>query len=173
MIKRILLALALLALAQTSLACDEACKRAKAEEANNIKFGAHLSAKYCKTTATDFLIQTRRALQTYRDKQLPTAHRGGARNIRSFISQRKDWLVECDKYLELTEQGRVFRDKETTDKIITSMTNLNNELHKIMMRPKNPDESKELVVSPAGMKFDELFQLMDDHYLDLQKRGML
>lgn len=171
--KRILLAIALLALAQTGLACDEACKRAKAEAANNIKFGSHLSVKSCKSTATDFLIQTRRSLQTYRDKQLPTVHRGGARNIRSFIAQRKDWLLECDKYLELTDQGRVFRDKDTTDKIINSMTAVSDELHKIMRRPKNPAESKDLVAAPAGLKFDELFQLMDEHYLDLQKRGLL
>lgn len=173
MMKRILLAIALLALAQTSMACDEACKRAKAEAASGMKFGSHLSVKSCKSIATDFLIQARKSLETYRDKQLPTVHRGGARNIRSFISQRKDWLQECDKYLELTEQGRIFRDKETTDKIFGSMTELSEALHKIMMRPKNPDESKELVAAPAGLKFDELFKLMDDHYLDLQKRGML
>lgn len=173
MMKRILLAIALLALAQGSLACDEACKRAKAEETNNIKFGSYLNAKYCKTTAVDFLIQTRRALQTYRDKQLPTAHRGGARNIRSYIAQRKDWLLECDKYLELTDQGRIFRDKSTTDSIINSMTGLRSELHKIMLRKPNPDENKDLVIAPTELKFDELFQLMDDHYLDLQKRGLL
>jgi len=173
MIKRILLAIALVTLAQASLACDEACKRAKAEETNNIKFGAYLNLKYCKTTTADFLIQTRRALQTYRDKQLPTAHRGGARNIRNYIDQRKDWLKECDNYLELTDQGRVFRDKETTTAIIDSMTDVSTELKKIMMRPKNAAENKDLVIAPAAAKFDELFQMMDDHYLDLQKRGML
>lgn len=173
MIKRILLAITLMTLAQASLACDEACKRAKAEEAHNIKFGSHLSLKNCTSTATDFLIQTRHALETYKDKQLPTAHRGGARNIRNYLGQRKDWLLECDNYLDWTDQGRIFRDKETTDKIIGSMTDVSNELKKIMVRPKNPAENKDLIVTPASEKFDELFKLMDDHYLDLQRRGLL
>lgn len=171
--KKILLTLALLTLAQVGHACDETCKRAKAEAANNIKFATYLSAKYCKQTSTDFLLHGKKSLQSYREKQLPTAHRGGAKNIRNFILQRKDWLQECDKYLQLTEQGRVFRDKDSTEKIFGAMTDTANELEKIMKRPKNNTEVLELVVAPAGQKFDQLFQLVDAHYLELQRRGLL
>ncbi len=121
----------------------------------------------------DFLIQGKKSLQTYREKQLPTAHRGGAKNIRNFVLQRKDWLQECDKYLQLTEQGRVFRDKESTDKIIGAMTATADELEKIMKRPKNDAEVLDLVIAPAGQKFDDLFKLVDGHYLELQRRGLL
>lgn len=171
--KKILLTIALLSLSQFSFSCDEACKRTKAETANNVKFASYLNVKYCKSTGIDFLMQGRKSLQSYRDKQLLTAHRGGAKNIRNFILQRKDWLQECDNYLELTEQGRIFRDKDSTDKIIAAMTGTANELEKIMKRPKVELENLELVVAPAGQKFDELFKLVDGHYLELQRRGLL
>lgn len=171
--KKILLIITLICFSPFSLACDETCKRAKAEAANNVKFASYLNQKYCKTTGVDFLLHGRKSLQNYRDKQLPTAHRGGAKNIRNFILQRKDWLEECDNYLQLTDQGRIFRDKESTEKILASMTSTAEELHKIMMRPRVEVESLELVTAPAGQKFDELFKNVDAHYLELQRRGLL
>lgn len=171
--KKILLSITLLCFSQFSTACDEACKRAKAEEANNIKFASYLNLKYCQTTGVDFLLQGRKSLQSYREKQLPTAHRGGAKNIRNFIMQRKDWLQECDNYLQLTEQGRIFRDKNSTEKILSSLTSTADELHKIMMRPRADIESLELVTAQAGLQFDELFKNVDAHYLELQRRGLL
>lgn len=171
--KRILLTITLLGFSQFGFACDEACKRSKAEAANNVKFATYLNAKYCQSTSVDFLLQGRKSLQAYREKQLPTAHRGGAKNIRNFILQRKDWLQECDKYLQLTEQGRVFRDKENTEKILTALTSTADELQKIMMRPRAEIESLELVTAPAAQKFDELFKNVDNHYLELQRRGLL
>lgn len=171
--KKIVLTILLLALSPLSLACDEACKRAKAEAANNVKFASYLNAKYCQSTGLDFLMQGRKSLQSYRDKQLATAHRGGAKNIRNFILQRKDWLQECDNYLSLTEQGRIFRDKDSTDKIISAMTGTADELQKIMLRPKSDVESLDLVTAPAALKFDELFKVVDAHYLELQRRGLL
>lgn len=171
--KKFIVSITLLILSQTSFACDENCKRAKAEAAGNIKFASYLNAKYCKQTSVDFLLQGKKSLQAYREKQLPTAHRGGAKNIRSFVLQRKEWLQECDKYLQLTEQGRVFRDRETTEKIIGALTATASELEKVMKRPKNDAEVLDLVVAPAGQKFDELFTLVDAHYLELQRRGLL
>lgn len=171
--KKLILSIALLIFSQSGFACDEACKRAKAEAKANVKFASYLNAKYCNQTSIDFLLQGKKSLQNYREKQLPTAHRGGAKNIRSFVLQRKDWLQECDKYLQLTEQGRVFRDKETTEKILAAMTATAGELEKIMKRPKNDAEVLELVVAPAGQKFDELFGLVEAHYLELQRRGLL
>ena len=64
--KKILLAITLLSLSQFGFSCDEACKRAKAESANNVKFASYLNAKYCKSTGVDFLIQGRKSLQISR-----------------------------------------------------------------------------------------------------------
>jgi hypothetical protein len=47
------------------------------------------------------------------------------------------------------------------------------ELEKIMKRPKTETESLELVTAPAIQKFDEMFKLIDAHYLELQRRGLL
>ena len=171
--KKILLTITLLSLSQFGFSCDETCKRTKAEAANNVKFASYLNTKYCKSTGVDFLIQGRKSLQSYRDKQLPTAHRGGAKNIRHFILQRKDWLQECDKYMQLTEQGRIFRDKSSTETIITAMDGTADALEKIMKRPRVEVESLEMVTAPAVSKFDELFKLLDAHYLELQRRGLL
>lgn len=171
--KKILLTITLICFSQSGFACDETCKRTKAETTNNIKFASYLSLKYCQTTGVDFLLHGRKSLQAYREKQLPTAHRGGAKNIRNFIMQRKDWLQECDNYLQLTEQGRIFRTKESTEKIFLALTNTADELHKIMMRPRADIESLELVTASAGLRFDELFKNVDAHYLELQRRGLL
>ena len=171
--KKMMLILFLLFLSPLTFACDESCKRAKAEAANNLKFASYLNAKYCQSTGLDFLLQGRKSLQSYRDKQLATAHRGGAKNIRNFILQRKDWLLECDNYLSLTEQGRIFRNKNSTDKIINAMVTTADELQKIMMRPKSDVENLELVTAPAAQKFDDLFKAVDAHYLELQRRGLL
>ncbi|QEI12641.1 hypothetical protein [Cellvibrio japonicus] len=170
---RLLAAILLVFLSQATLACDETCKRTKVETTKNIKYPSYLNLKYCQTTATDFLLNSRKSLQNYRDKQLGTAHRGGARNIRNFVLQRRDWLQECDKYMTDLDMGSLFRQKDTADKIFAAMNEVADELHKIMMRKKNNAEVLELVVAPAAQKFDQLFKLVDDHVIELQKRGLL
>jgi hypothetical protein len=171
--KELWVALLILLFCPMALACDEACKRAKAETSNNIKFASYLNNKYCSTTTKGFALQEIKSLQAYRDKQLATAHRGGAKNIRNFVLQRKEWLSECDRYLELTGQGRAFYDKDTTDKITSSMIAVADELKKIMMRPQNPAENLELVVAPAAAKFDLLFTQLEEYKLMLQRKGLL
>lgn len=171
--KTLCVALLTLLLSPLALACDETCKRTKAETDNNIKFASYLNSKYCASTTKGFILQEIKSLQAYRDKQLSTAHRGGAKNIRNFVMQRKDWLSECDRYLELTGQGRVFYNKETTDKITGTMNELSDELQKIMKRPQNPAENLELVIAPAAGKFDLLFAQLEDYKLMLQRKGLL
>lgn len=158
------------------LACDEACKRAKAEADNNIKFASFLTAKYCADTTKGFILREIKSLQSYRDQKLPVphkGHRGGAKNIRIFIEQRKDWLAECDQYLELTGQGRVFSDKETTDKIFGTMTSVADELKKVMLTPQKPDENLDAIVGPAITQFDLLFDQLETYKLLMQRKGQL
>lgn len=171
--KTILLLLSLLFVSHASWACDEACKRTKVETAKNIKFPSYLNMKYCQSTTNDFLLNARKSLQRYKDTQLPTAHRGGAKNIRNFINQRRDWLQECDNYMRDLELGYVFRQKETSDKVFTTMAKVSDELYKIMMRKKNKEEVINIVIAPAEAQFEELFTLLDDHVIELQKRGLL
>lgn len=171
--KQLLIFLTLVVCSPLVMACDEACKKAKAETDNNIKFASYLNAKYCESTTKGFMLQEVKSLQGYRDRQLATAHRGGAKNIRDFVVQRREWLAECDKYLSLTDQGRVFRDKETTEKILTTMNNVAAELKKIMSRPKNPAENVLLIVEPAAAQFDLLFQQLEEHKLMMQRKGLL
>lgn len=157
-------------------ACDEACKRAKAEADNNIKFASFLTAKYCADTTKGFVLREIKSLQSYRDQKLPIphkGHRGGVKNIRVFILQRKDWLAECDQYLELTGQGRAFYDKETTDKIFGTMTSLADELKKVMLTPQKPDENLDAIVTPALTQFDLLFDQLESHKLLMQRKGKL
>jgi len=172
--RSIIYALLLLSLSQASFSCDEACKREKAETANNIKFASYLNAKYCKSTAQDFILRGSKSLKTYRETQLvQTAHRGGAKNIRNYVTQRKDWLEECNNYLKLTDQGYIFRTKETSEKILKTMDEVAIELKNIMLRRPVADEVLSVVTQPATDKFDQLFKLVDDHYLELQRRGLM
>jgi hypothetical protein len=171
--KQLLVLLTLFVCSPLVLACDETCKRTKAETDNNIKFASYLNAKYCATTTKGFMLQEIKSLQSYREKQLATAHRGGAKNIRHFVTQRKEWLSECDKYLELTGQGRVFYDKDTTVKILGTMDTVADELKKIMSRPQNPAENLDLVITPAAAQFDLLFDQLEEHKLLMQRKGQL
>ena len=171
--KELWVALLILLFCPLALACDETYKRAKAETDNNIKFASYLNSKYCSTTTKGFALQEIKSLQAYRDKQLATAHRGGAKNIRNFVMQRKEWLSECDRYLELTGQGRVFFNKEMTDRITSTMIALSDDLKKIMMRPQNPGENLDLVIAPAAAKFDLLFTQLEEYKLTLQRKGLL
>ncbi len=171
--KTILLTFILLSLAQTGFACDETCKRNQVEAAKNVKFPSYVNQKYCQTTTEDFLLHARKSLQQYRDNQLSTGHRGGAKNIRNFILQRRDWLQECETYMEAMDLGYVFRQKDTTDKIFGSMNRVADSLYKMMMRPKNANESLNLVTAPVAQQFDDMFKLIDLHFLELQKRGLI
>jgi hypothetical protein len=171
--KKLFVAMALFLSSQLAFTCDEACKRTNAEATHKIKFASYLNANYCRSLAIDMLLKDKKGLTSYRDNQLPTAHRGGAKNIRTFITQRRDWLLECDQYLELTEQGRIFRDKDTSIAILEAMKRTSDELEKIMRRTQNDAEVIDVVIAPAKSQFDNLFKLIDAHYLELQRRGQL
>lgn len=155
-----------------ALACDEECKRNAAMEEHNVDFPGYLNASYCQDTSVDFLLRARESLQKYRDGKLETGHKGGIRNIRNYLQQRKQWLLECDNYLLLTGQGRVFKDKETTERIVSSIDSVSNELERLMSVgggihvPANQ-------LGGATARFDQLFMVVDTHRTDLQLRGQL
>lgn len=170
---RFIFVLLLTSLAPAAFACDETCMRDKAMAENNVNFPSYLESKYCKTTSVDFLVGARKSLQKYFDNRLDSAHRGGIRNIRNFIEQRKEWLLECDNYLTLTGQGRIFRTKETTDEIFGVMAVLSNELERLVRLPRIPNEDGFELTAGARQSFQQLFVLVDAHRTDLQLRGQL
>lgn len=111
-------------------------------------------------------------MEKYRSTQLPGGHKGGMNNIRKLLDQRKEWLVECDDYLRLTDQGRVFRDKDTTDKIFAAIDKVSKELNDLVY-----NGSKDVIVTNgldiAQQDFDQMMQQLDHHRTDLQLRGQL
>src|SRR5690606_12709505 len=112
-------------------------------------------SKYCKTTSVDFLIGARKSLQKYFDERLNSAHRGGIRNIRNFIEQRKEWLQECDNYLMLTNQGRIFRTGETTEQIFGAMSSLSDELNGLVKLPRTQNEDGYALTEQARQDFEQ------------------
>lgn len=163
----------LLCMSPLAYSCDESCLRDKAQTKHGIKFPSYLDNNYCRNTSVDFLVSARKSLQQYRDERLPEAHRGGIRNIRNFLEQRKEWLQECDNYLNLTDQGRVFRNKETGDKIFASITSLSDELQRLVGTPRTTNEDPNTLTELAREKFELMFKQIDSHRTDLQLRGVL
>ncbi len=159
-------------MASGALACDETCKRDRAMKEHNVSFPKYLTVKFCKTTSVDFLIRDVKSLQGYREKQLPGGHKGGMNNIRKLLEQRKEWLVECDDYLRLTKQGRVFENKKSTDSIFNSMDKVTGELNNLIY---NGDSNVIVTngIDIAEQHFDHLFAEMEQHKLDLQLKGRL
>ncbi|MDO3388194.1 hypothetical protein QWI17_20275 [Gilvimarinus sp. SDUM040013] len=156
----------------SAFACDEACKKANAEQEHGVSFPGYLDAEFCRTTRADFLLQDYGSLEKYRTSQLPGGHKGGMNNIRKLLDQRKEWLVECDDYLRLTDQGRIFRDKATTDKIFAAIDKVSKELNGLVY-----NGSKEVIVTNgldiAQQDFDQMMQQLEQHRTDLQLRGQL
>lgn len=155
-----------------AVACDEDCKREKAMAENDVQFPSYLSANYCQDTSVTFLLRARESLQKYRDGQLATGHKGGMRNISNFLKQRKQWLVECDEYLAMTNQGRIFRDDATTEAIMATIDATIKELDRLVASGGGihvPESQAEI----AGQRLDQLFIAVDTHRTDLQLRGQL
>ncbi len=169
--KKSFAALVLLVLSIPTFACDEACLRDRASVTNNIEFPAYLSWKFCDDTKASFMDADIRSLENYRTKRLNIEHRNRMKNIRKFIEQRKEWLQECDQYLELTNHGRIFRDEATTEKIFASMDAVSGELGSILRGVTySSEEGVDQNTIIAG-KFDGLFQLVDDHKTVMMLKG--
>ena len=170
---KIIFVLYLVLFSSMTLACDETCMRDKAMAEKNVRYPEYLTVQYCRTTKIDFLVNARKSLDKYRNERLASGHRGGIRNIRNFIEQRKEWLMECDSYMDSVKQGRIFQNKATTDSIFEAITALSNELNALVYRPRNAAENTTEITASAAQKFDLMFRLLDNHRTDLQLRGLL
>jgi len=167
-----LITLLLLVACLPAAACDEDCKRTKAEQEHDVDFPGYLNASYCQDTTVNFLLRARKSLEQYRQDKLKTGHKGGMRNIRNYLQQRKQWLMECDNYLLLTGQGRVFDNKETTEKIFAATDRVIDELEQLMRTGGGIHVSSQLA-EIAGQRLDSLFAAVDNHRTELQLKGQL
>lgn len=136
-------------------------------------FPSYLTEKYCNDIKLDFMTSSIKSLQHYKDKQLASRHRGGMRNIQRFLQQRQDWLQECDGYLSATsEHKRLFRNEATTDTIFAAIDSVSTELGSLIAGvtyTEDPSGTSTVVEE----KFDQLFQLVEEHQTLLLLRGQV
>ena len=169
--KKSLAVLMLLVCAAPAFSCDEACQRDRASVTNNVEFPSYLTWKFCDDTKNSFMQSDIRSLESYRTKRLNIEHRNRMKNIKEFVEQRKQWLQECDNYLELTDHGRIFRDEETTEKIFAAMDDVSKELDSLLRGVTYVNEDGLVDNSIIATKFDTFFQLIDDHKTVMMLKG--
>lgn len=162
--KKILGLCVLLALAFPALGCDEECQRERASAANNVEFPGYLTWKFCEDTKLSFMEGDIASLENYRSERLNVEHKRRMTNIRDFVVQRKEWLQECDRYLELTQHGRIFTDQATTDEVFAAMDAVTKELNAALKGvtyvSEDSGRGEDVII---GSRFDNLFKLIDTH----------
>ncbi|WP_439133586.1 hypothetical protein [Pseudomaricurvus sp.] len=137
------------------------------------EFPSYLNEKYCNDIKLDFITSSIKSLQSYRDKQLVSQHRGGMNNIRKFLDQREDWLKECDQYLSQTKQNRLFLDDATTASIFEAMDSVSDELTSLISGVTYSVDAGGSPTDVAADKFDNLFKLVDDHQTTMLMKGQV
>ncbi|PCK07409.1 MAG: hypothetical protein COA42_14455 [Alteromonadaceae bacterium] len=158
---------------QFTFACDESCAREKAQTEHNAKFPSYLTWKFCENTATDFMTSAVNSLKSYQNKHLSTKYKGPMKNIRNFVNQRKEWLLECDGYLQATSKGRIFTDDKTTKAIFASMDTISGELKALIAGSTYTSDDGSNDNSVINDKFEALFTRVDNHKNLLHLRGKL
>ncbi|NIB44020.1 hypothetical protein HBA55_30745 [Pseudomaricurvus alkylphenolicus] len=153
----------------TALACLLVSSLAHAEK----QFPGYLNDKYCDSIKMDFMTGAIKSLQRYRDKQLVSQHRGGMHNINKYISQRKDWLQECDEFLLVTSQQRLFKDKQTTGDIFNAMASVSKELDSLIKGVTYTVDAGGTPTDVAAEKFDRLFKLVEAHQTMMLLKGQV
>ena len=162
--KKLLFTIAMVAFAVPAFACeDEACLRDRAAAKYDVEFPSYLTWKFCEDTKASFMEGDIPSLESYRNKRLSSEHKVRMKNIKTFVEQRRDWLQECDQYLELTDHGRIFKDKETTEKIFAAMDSVSSELDSLIKGVTYVSEGAGADTEVIANKFDTLFKMVDDH----------
>ena len=166
-----IISLLMLVFAVPAFGCDEACKKDRAETQYQVDFPSYVTMSYCGDLKNEFMTYGVKSLRKYSEKHIDPKITGGIRNTKQYIADRKDWLAECDQYLKLTEQGRIFADENTTQKIFTAMGQVNKELDYLMQGVSTSDGPGNSPVAPAQERFEKLFRLVDEHYTVMQLKG--
>ncbi len=154
---------------QQAYSCDEDCLRDKAQATHNVTFPGYLTWKYCDGIAMDFMTSTMRSLDNYRSKHFNLKYKGPLKNTRNYLAQRKDWLLECDNYMKMTKESRIFNDDKTTEEIFASIDRVNSEFKALIDGASyaSQDDAKDVMDG----KIDSLFQLVEDHKTIMHLKG--
>ncbi len=160
-----------LTIGSSAYSCDEKCKKEQAQTTHNIKFPGYLTWNFCEDTRSQFFTSAVPSLEKYRDGKIDTRYKGPLRNIKSFVSQRKEWLAECDQYLKYTGKGRIFDDDATTTKIFNAMDSVSKELGALIAGVTYSSEIGEDSASEIRYRFDDLLKRVDDHKSLMHLKG--
>ncbi|GAB1268470.1 hypothetical protein NBRC116493_17230 [Aurantivibrio infirmus] len=169
--KKLIGLLVLFGVALPALGCDEACLKNRASATHNIEFPGYLTWKFCEDTKASFMEGDIPSLQNYRNKRLNIKHKNRMKNIQSFVEQRKEWLQECDKYMQLTDHGRIFKDSKTTGEVFESMDAVSKELASLIQGATYVSAEGGSDNEVVASKFDQLFKLVDDHKTMMMIKG--
>ncbi len=161
--------IAVTVISQQAYSCDEDCLREKAQATHSVTFPGYLTWKYCEGIAMDFMTSAVRSLDSYRSKHFNTKYKGPLKNTKNYLAQRKDWLLECDNYMKLTKESRIFNDDKTTQKIFASIDTVNGEFGALIQGASysSDADAKEVM----DQKIDTLFQLVEDHKTIMHLKG--
>lgn len=151
--------------------CDEQCQREKAEASLNTKFPSYLTWGYCDDIRMEFMTSTMRSLESYKENNLNPKFKGPLRNTKSYIAQRKEWLQECDQYLSLTKEKRIFEDDKSTAEIFKAIDAVTSELDDLIAGVRYDTSLSEESGSVTKSKFEKLFKTVDDHKTLMHLKG--
>ena len=151
--------------------CDEQCMREQAETSLNTKFPKYLTWKECERVTNTFMTSVMTSLDDFRSNRLSTKYKGPLKNIRAEINRQKDWLKECDVYLNATKKKRVFEDKATTEKIYAAMDSVSEELSALINGVTYSASANQDPHYVINTKFDSLFKSVDDHKTLMHLKG--
>jgi hypothetical protein len=151
--------------------CDEQCLKEQAETLNNKEFPSYLTWAYCDDIRMEFMTTTMRSLESYKEKNLNPKFKGGLRNTKNFIDQRKEWLQECDQYLSMTKKKRIFEDDKATDEIFGAMDSVTKELAGLIAGVRYDSAVGDDSSTVTRDKFDRLFKTVDDHKTLMHLKG--
>jgi len=171
--KSLTLAIALLTTVAFSSAnaCDETCRRDRAQSEYKVEFPSYLNWKFCEDTRMDFMTRDMKSVANYQSKNFDTRYKGGMRNIKNFVEQRKEWLVECDDYMIKTNKGRIFQDEKTTEDIFSALDSVARELEALIAGATYSSQAGEDSNTIMNEKFDSLLTSVDDHMTLMHLRG--
>jgi len=161
----------LVVVASAAYGCDEQCLKEKAETKNNVTFPGYLTWKHCDDTRMDFMTSSMSSLDNYRSKHFNTRYKGGMRNIKNYIVQRKEWLKECDSYLYMTGKGRVFENTKTTRQVFRAMDAVIKELDDLLAGITYSSSAGEESQAIIDERFDRLLKVVDDHKTLMHLKG--
>lgn len=151
--------------------CDEKCQKEKAEQEHNIKFPGYVNVAYCDDIRMEFMTTTLGSVGNYVENNFDMRYKGGLRNTRNFLAERKEWLQECDQYLQLTGKGHIFETEKTTKQIYASIDTLVKEFDDLLGGVTYSSTAGEDSGTILQEKYTKLFKTVDNHKTLMHLKG--